>query len=172
MARPDSPSSSDVAVGEPEFVAEPRQRAHASPPRLLLGRRLLYGPAVAPVMSDDTSANDASFSDNAAENPNSDGESTDPQNDYGFQVRPISSSESSGGSDIESGDNVEITVREQIAAYVCKHNVSVACTNELLKIFASAGVQGLPKDKRALVKTDRSIIGIVENVVDFSNTLD
>ena len=163
MPRPDSPSSSDEGAGEAELVADPIQRANASPPRVLVGRRLLYGPAVAPIMSDDTSANDESFSDNAPEDLNSDGESTDPANDYGFQVRPISSSESSHpNSDSELGDDGEITVREEVAAYVCKHNFSVTCTNELLKIFASAGVQGLPKDKRALVKTNRSIVGIVE----------
>ena len=86
---------------------------------------------------------DESFSDN----PTSDGDSSPPKTDYGFQGRVISSSESSHASDNVLRNDFQIPVREQIPAYIGKHNFSVDHTKELLKIFASAGVQGIPKDK-------------------------
>ena len=90
----ESPSSSDVPQRVPEVVDEPGQ----SPPIFLRGRRLLYGQPFAPIMSDYTSSNDASFSYNSAENPISNEESKDDENEYWCQVRHISSSEHSGGS--------------------------------------------------------------------------
>jgi hypothetical protein len=113
-------------------------------------------------MSDDSSVNDDSFSDNAAVNADSDDERTDIENDYGFQGRVISTSESSDGSDIELGDNVGFTMREQIAMFVIKHKLSVLATNDMLKLFKSAGVHGLPKDRRALIRTPRGMMGIVD----------
>ncbi len=130
MARSDSPSSFDVA--------ESRKRAHSSP--LLIPR----------MMSDNESFSDLSTSD---------GDSSPPENDYGFQGRVISSSKSIPGSDNDLGDDFQNSVREPFAAYISKHNFSSDCTKELFKIFASAEGEGQPKAKHALVQTDRSITG-------------
>lgn len=152
----------NTASDEHEGAVEHRPRARASPQRYMRGRRVLYGPPPAHVMSDDSSVNNDSFSDNTAVNADSDNELTDAETDYGFHARPVSTSESSDESDINLGDNLGLTLRENIAMYVIKHKLSVPATNELLKLFKSAGVKGLPRDRRALIRTPRRIMGIVD----------
>lgn len=43
----------------------------------------------------------------------------------------------------------------KIAVFVLCHSLSVVATAELLKLFKSAGVRGLPKDRRTLLKSER-----------------
>ena len=155
---------------EPEAGYQPRaspiKKLRRQAGRHMRGRRLLYGPHRGDiVMSDETSANNESFSDNAFVNAHSDDERTDPETDNAFQGRPISSSEPSESisdrSDNE-GDDGGLTLRERLALYVTRHALSVRATAELLALFKRAGVQGLPKDRRALLRTPRSLIGIVD----------
>jgi hypothetical protein len=134
--------------------------------RPMQGRRVLYGTRrTSLVLSDESSADDASFSDNApatdAVAPQlSDDEDTDVEN--AFQHRPISSSEASGYSDNSDDVEDEVGFRQRIADFVQNHYLSVVATAELLQLFRRAGVHGLPKDRRALLKTPRTISGVQE----------
>jgi len=54
-------------------------------------------------------------------------------------------------------------LKRRLALYVTKHAISVVATGELLELFNSSGVQGLPKDRRALLRTPRALgAGIVD----------
>jgi hypothetical protein len=136
---------------------------HARP---MQGRRVLYGTRrTSFVLPDESSANDASFSDDATAHDivapqQIDDEDTDVED--GFQHRPISSSEASGSSDNSSGVEDGVGLRQKIADFVQHHSVSVVATAELLQLFRRAGVHGLPKDRRALLKTPRTISGVLE----------
>lgn len=127
--------------------------------RNLRGRRLLYGSSHGELLTSNSNANDDSFSDNACVNEE---QLTDFENDYAFNEHPVSTSLSSESDDnINSPDDCGLTIQEQIANFVTKYSVSMAATSELLQIFKQSGVKGLPNDRRALLKTQRGIPGIV-----------
>ena len=58
----------------------------------------------------------------------------------------------------DSGDSADdVPVRENLATFVTKHTLSVLATRDLLRIFRQAGVRDLPRDRRSLLRTPRSI---------------
>ena len=140
------PSNSDMDIEEHEARYQPRaspiKKLRRQAERRMRGRRLLYGPQRGDVLSDDTSVNNESFSDNVYISAHSEGEDTDMETDQSFHEIPISSSdplESVSGSDNE-GDYGGLTLRERLALHVTKHAVSVQATAELLQLFKSTGV--------------------------------
>ena len=56
----------------------------------------------------------------------------------------------------------ESTVKEDVARFVCNHSLSMTATKKLLSIFKKAGVTNLPTDRRSLLKTPRSVPGVIE----------
>lgn len=96
-----------------------------------------------------------------ARNPGSGDENTDIYNYNAVEGRPMSSSEldstHSSSEDVPEGR----TFREHIAMYVTKHSLSVTATAELLHLFKDIEVQGIPKNRHALLKTLRKINNFV-----------
>ena len=82
---------------------------------------------------------------------------TNSDSDYGFRERPISTSDSPGSA-VSSED--DLPLKDKIALFVCQYSLTVRATRELLALFRSAGVQGLPKDRRALLKPPRKVYDI------------
>ena len=172
----EEPESCDEVMGVQESISaacRPTQQPRDTPcrpgehhGRRMQGRRLLYGTrCTSLVLSDESSANDASFSDDATANATvaprqSDDEDTDVEN--AFQHRPVSSSEASECSDMTDSVEDGGGLRQRIADFVQTHSLSVVATAELLQLFRRAGVQGLPKDRRALLRTPRTISGVLE----------
>ena len=177
------------ATAVPDQQGDRRGDAPATSGRHLSGRRLLYGH---PQGIESEIPNDASFSDMSShgDDPrvnasltdatdesilNSDPRSTSEDNNevvsssQEVEPEPIeeahvtSSSSTSSNEPMPSEDEAQGTsVQEDVAHFVSKHSLTWSSTRELLSIFKKAGVQGLPKDRRTLLKTPRSVPGVVE----------
>ena len=172
----DEPESCDEVIGDQESTSagvctqQHRDSSGKHQARPMQGRRLLYGThrIASLVQSDESSVNDASFSDDATAcapvvvPEQYDDEDNDIENICQHRPIYISSSELSGNSNMDNDVEDGIRLRQRIADFVQNHSLSVVATAELLQLFGMAGVRGLPKDRRALLRTKRIISGVME----------
>lgn len=163
--------------------------AAEGPGRFITGRRLLYGAPstfVANLSGADT-PDEGSFTDGsgpsgriALHTLHTDTESSlldnDPQTtsedssrvlsgeDNAVPPREASAGSTSSPSEASNSneDEAVTSIKEDVAGFVMRHSLTVSATRELLSIFRKAGVTELPRDRRTLLKTPRTVDGIVE----------
>ena len=174
----------------PDQQGDRRSDAPSTSGRYLSGRRLLYGPpkAIESEVPNDASFSDmSSHGDDPpihGGDPSSHGDDprvdalpttdedilhSDPLSTSDGDNNPVVGQEAHVTSSSSSNDHMATedegegtSVKEDIGHFVSKNSLTVSSTKELLAIFKKAGVQGLPKDRRTLLKTPRSVPGVVE----------